>query len=204
MYAGKIGNHATGIDYNPHNCERARERARILQLKNTEFRQGDLRALDQLADQLEPFDQIICFETIEHIINDRKLIADLAALLKPGGRLLLSAPYKGYKPLLGDKLSDREDGGHVRWGYTHEELRQMLSECGLQVTTAEYVSGFVSQQLGNLLRLMGKVSPTGAWAATFPLRVLQASDRFITKLLNYPYLSVAVVGVKNGSSTAGR
>jgi SAM-dependent methyltransferase len=189
------------MSFDTANQSKAEERARILGLENVHFVTGDLRELERHAPSLGTFDQIICLETIEHILDDRKLIADLAALLNPGGRLLLTTPYKGYKPLLGDKLSDQEDGGHVRWGYTHEELNEMFSGCGLQIITADYVSGFVSQQLGNLMRLLGRLNPTGAWAATFPLRIFQSIDRVVTRALNYPYLSVAVVGLKSGEAT---
>ena len=73
------------------------------------------------------------FETIEHLMNDQKLIDDLADRLNPGGTLLLTAPYKEHKPLWGEKLSEAEDGGHVRWGYSHDDVRAIFERSGLEV-----------------------------------------------------------------------
>jgi 2-polyprenyl-3-methyl-5-hydroxy-6-metoxy-1,4-benzoquinol methylase len=41
----------------------------------------------------------LCFENIEHILNDSKLMVDMGRCLKPGGTLLLTTPYVHYKPI---------------------------------------------------------------------------------------------------------
>ena len=197
MYAAKIGNHAVGISFDERNMWVAKTRSEILHLDGIQFIVGDLRELDKYAAGLGNFDQIICFETIEHILNDRKLVGDLASLLQPGGRILLTAPYKHYVPLLGDKLSDIEDGGHMRWGYTFEEVRELFDEAGIDVVTEEYISGFISQKITNLIRKLGMKMPRSiVWAASFPLRILCFLDVPFTNLTRYPYLSVGIVGVK--------
>ena len=196
LYAAKIGNESVGLSFNQHNNQVAEIRAKILHLVNVQFYTLDLRNLDQWTDQLGKFDQIICFETIEHILNDQKLISDLACLLKPGGKLLLTTPFKGYHHLVSDKLSTTEDGGHVRWGYTHSEMREMFMHNGLDVVAEEFVTGWVSQQLMNLMRLLTKIHYLMAWAIVLPLRLLQVFDRPITQRLKYPYLSIGVVAVK--------
>src|SRR6185436_2470923 len=48
------------------------------------------------------FDTVISCETVEHVPDPRKAISELARLLKPGGRLLLTTPnylgvYGGYR-----------------------------------------------------------------------------------------------------------
>ncbi len=202
MYASKLGNEALGISFDEWNNQAARFRSSMLGIRNVEFMHGDLRNLDKMSSRLGKFDQIICFETVEHIQGDRKLLRDLSTLLKSGGRLLLTTPSKDHKPLWGERLSESEDGGHVRWGYTHEELRALFSECGLEVMAEEYLSGVISQQLTNLMRLLGKANVIVAWAIIFPLRILQILDSPLTRLLGYQYLSVGVVGVKRNSSVA--
>jgi len=57
-------------------------------------------------------------------------VRDLAVLLKPGGAILLTAPFRHHRPLWGERVSEIEDGGHVRWGYTHAEIRDLLEPCG--------------------------------------------------------------------------
>jgi len=196
LFAAKKGNDVVGIPFDENANNLAKESAQILKISNVHFRSFDLRKLDQLSSELGKFDQIICLETIEHILNDKKLIKDLSSLLKPGGRLFLTTPYKNYKHLIGDGLSKVEDGGHVRWGYTHEDMRDLFREEGLRVISGEYISGFLSQQLTNLLRILGKVNKRFAWYATFPLRLLLPLDRLVTKLLKYPNLSIGVIGEK--------
>lgn len=199
MYAAKIGNEAVGISLDERNTQVAGVRARILCIPNVQFIQADLRDLGKFADRLGKFDQIICFETIEHIRNDKKLIAGLSNLLKPGGRLLLTTPFKNHKPLLGEKLSECENGDHIRhirWGYTHDEIGELFDENGLDTLTKEYISGFVSQQLTNLMRVLSKTNAMIAWVIIFLLRILQIFDSLLTRLIGYPYLSIGVVGMK--------
>jgi 2-polyprenyl-3-methyl-5-hydroxy-6-metoxy-1,4-benzoquinol methylase len=201
LYAAKIGNEAIGITWDEQEIQHARARAQMLGVGHTQFVQADLRELDRLAPQLGRFDQVICLEVIEHIHDDRRLLAGLSALLPPGGRLLLTTPYKHYRPLRSDHLSVQEDGGHVRWGYTHEEMRALMAGCGLEVVVAEYVSGFVSQNITNLMRRLTGRNFGLVWALTFPLRFWQLFDRPLTRLLRYPYFSIAVVAIKRDGDT---
>jgi 2-polyprenyl-3-methyl-5-hydroxy-6-metoxy-1,4-benzoquinol methylase len=195
LYAAVIGNEVLGLSFDQRNTEVARTRASILGI-NARFLEVDLKDLSKVVEELGLFDQIICFETIEHIMDDHRLMADLSSLLIPGGRLLLTTPFKYYRRLFGDKLSTSEDGGHVRWGYTHEEIRRLFDQYGLETQVEEYISGFVSQQVTNLQRILSRVLGILAWAITFPLRVLRWTDKPLTRVLGYPYLSIGVIGVK--------
>jgi SAM-dependent methyltransferase len=197
LYAARVGNHGVGLSFDPGQIDRARARAKILGLDDsTEFHVGDLRTLDQHGDSLGRFDQVIAFETIEHIRNDQKLVNDLAALLDPGGAMLLTAPYKHHHGLWGERVSDIEDGGHVRWGYTYEEIRALVHQCGLEVLAEESISGLISQKLASLQFALGRMNARMAWMLTFPLRLLHPLDGFVTRLTGYPPLSIGVVARK--------
>ncbi len=196
LYASKIGNCSVGVSNNDYDLSKARARAKILRVKNIEFATLDVESLRSLVERLGKFDQVICLETIEHIKEDKKLVSDLSSALKPGGRLLLTTPFKYYRRLPGDRLSDTQDGGHVRWGYTAEEMKALFEENGLRVVAQDYVSGFVSQQLTKVMRLLGGAIGMAAWAVILPLRIFQALDPSLTRLINYPYLSIAIMGVK--------
>ena len=196
LYAAKVGNRAVGVSFDPAQIKRAEARAEILGIGNTEFRVGDLRKLDEFGPSLGTFDQVIVFETIEHLMNDQKLIDDLAARLNPGGTILLTAPFKEHKPLWGETLSETEDGGHVRWGYSHDDVRAIFERSGLEVIAQEYISGLVSQKLSSLQFGLTRLHSQGAWGLTFPLRVLLPLDGALTRATGYPHLSVGVVGRK--------
>lgn len=196
MYAATIGNKSIGISSDRQNNQNAEYRAGILRIPSIKFITADLRDFGNLKARIGMFDQILCLDTIEHIKEDQKLIENLSSILKPGGRFLLTAPYKHYRRMVNDRLSESEDGGHLRWGYTHEEIRKMFNRCGLDVEAEDYISGFISQQLTNLARLLGRVNKKIAWASTSPFKILQLLDPLVTGLIGYPYFGIAVVGAK--------
>ena len=96
----------------------------------------------------------------------------------------------------GEIRSEVEDGRHVRWGYTHEEIKEIFDEQGLDVFVQDYISGYILSKLGALTGIINKVNPILAWLIVFPLRVFQIFNRPVTKLFHYPFHCIAVVGVK--------
>ena len=197
LLAASLGNSALGVTDSEADCAKAKSRAAMLN-SSAQFTILDLREIDK--HNLEPFDQIILAECIEHIIKDQKLVADLASILKPGGRLLLTTPYLHHRPYFEEWRMQTPgiecSAGHVRFGYTHEEIRELFDEAGLETICESYMGGFISIQLTNLFLIGCKLNTYAAWAATFPLRALQVADRPLTRLLRYPYLTIGVVGRK--------
>jgi len=53
-------------------------------------------ALETLAVRSATFDFAVCIETLEHVQDDRRTVAELRRVLKPGGILILSVPYRGF------------------------------------------------------------------------------------------------------------
>ena len=194
MYASKLGNEAIGVNFDEPPNRLAEERSKMLNIPVT-MKVGDLRELDKFSKPLGLFDQI-CTECIEHIKNDQKLVSDLTDMLKPGGRIYLTTPYKYHKSLVDETCSGVEDGGHVRWGYTHEELRRLFTNAGLDVIAEDYISGFITQQLTNMARRFGRNRERLGWAVVFPFRFLKMLDEPISRLLKFPHLCVGLVGVK--------
>ncbi len=92
MGAASRGYDAVGLSWDERNQTVANRRAKLSGLKHIRFPIGDARALDAYADLQRAFDVVVCFEVVEHILDDRKLIRDLHACLKPGGRLFLTTP----------------------------------------------------------------------------------------------------------------
>jgi SAM-dependent methyltransferase len=199
IYAARAGNEVLAASFSPREQEDARRRAGALGVSGIDFRTLDLRELNGHLESLGTFDQIICFETIEHLTDDEGLVRSLAGMLRSDGRLLLTAPFEGHRPLYTEERnpSTVEDGSHVRYGYSQERLRAIAQGAGLEVTEEGFISGIVSQKITDLMRrLSARVGRTAAWALTLPLRPLTILDRPLSRMLRYPYLSVALCGVK--------
>lgn len=85
----------------------------------------------------ESFDVVITSEVLEHIQGDVDALAEMARVLKPGGRFAATVP-SWFPEVLNWKLSDeyhapKSPGGHVRI-YTATELRAKMRAAGLDVT----------------------------------------------------------------------
>jgi SAM-dependent methyltransferase len=199
IYAAKSGNSVVAASFSEREQADARRRAATLGVEGIDFRQIDLRELEHHAAELGSFDQVICLETIEHLRDDARLVRTLAGMLRPGGQLLLSTPYASHHALYSEdpQPSGQEDGSHVRFGYSRERLREVAEGAGLQVTSEAFVSGVVSQKVTNLMRrLTRRLGLMPAWALIAPLRLLVFLDAPLSRLLRYPYLSVALTAVK--------
>jgi 2-polyprenyl-3-methyl-5-hydroxy-6-metoxy-1,4-benzoquinol methylase len=199
VYAARAGNEVVAASFSEGELEAARRRAAILGVEGIEFRTLDLRNLGDHIDELGRFDQIICLETIEHLKDDVKLVKGLAQMLEPGGQLLLSTPFDEHNALFRETRhpSTVEDGSHVRYGYSHERLRSILGEAGLELRDEGFVSGIISQKLTNLMwRLTERIGLPAAWLIVLPLRALVVLDGPLTRMVGYPHLCVAVRAIK--------
>lgn len=196
IYASLKGYDALGLSWDERNQTVAQERALMCKANSAHFEIQDVRKLDERQDLLGQFDVAICFENIEHIINDQKLLCDIAMCLKPGGKLLLTTPNYHYKPISeGDAGPFQliEDGGHVRKGYTQEQLSELCQIAGLVPDAFSFCSGFSSQKITFLLRFFSKINHILAWILTLPLRILPPIlDSSLSKFIDYPGYSICL------------
>lgn len=195
--AAKRGYDATGLSWDERNQKVAQERARICHADKARFPIGDARVLDTIDGHEERYEFVLSLENIEHLLNDKKLIKDLAACIKPGGWLILSTPnyqYRAVTPEDDGPFVTEETGWHVRRGYTPAMLRELAGWAGLEVEEIGSCSGWFSQKLTWVLRRFGNKL---GWPLILPLRVLPPIfDRSIRWLTGYPDFSVTLVAYK--------
>jgi SAM-dependent methyltransferase len=169
-----------------------------------EFEVQDVRELHTRKDLIGAFDVAVCCEVIEHIIDDEKLMRDIARCLKPGGRLLLTTPNFNLRPIdpaHAGPFPSIEDGGHVRKGYTPEDLLRICRRAELRVQTISYCTGFLSQAIIRLYRMTGRIHPLVAWGVIHPLRIFPPLlDHWLTGLLRYPHYSICVEATREVTS----
>jgi 2-polyprenyl-3-methyl-5-hydroxy-6-metoxy-1,4-benzoquinol methylase len=79
------------------------------------------------------FDCVAVVDMLEHVADERAFVAELARVTRPGGRLVVNTPHARATALR--RIRDRigltdEKHGHVRPGYTAEELKNLLDRSG--------------------------------------------------------------------------
>ncbi|MGM0471469.1 MAG: class I SAM-dependent methyltransferase [Bacillota bacterium] len=78
-----------GVDNQPEVIEYARNNYAHPPIN---FKVGDANDTD-LVERLGKFDTIVSLETVEHIADDFKFIANLRSLLRSNGKLIISTPF---------------------------------------------------------------------------------------------------------------
>ena len=99
----------------------------------------------------DTFDVVSAFDVVEHCADDARAVAELARVLAPGGRMLLSVP--AYQWAWSDH--DVAAGHHRR--YTRPAIVRLVEGAGMRVLRATYAFGgvfplFAAERLGRRLR----------------------------------------------------
>ena len=204
--AARRGYCSLGLSWDERNQRAACERAAMCRADLASFEVQDVRKLGEREDLKGKFDVAICLECIEHILDDEKLMQDMAACLKPGGTLLLTTPNICFRPMTSDdgQVSLVEDGGHVRRGYSPEDLQRLSKASGLEVERVEYCSGVLSQKLTGISRVTQRYVPhLVAWALLLPFRWMPpAFDRLATGVTKWPGYSITLLATKRNKAAA--
>jgi len=116
-----------------HACAQwAEENGRAPQLS---FRQGNLLSLQ--AEQ--EYDAIFCLDVLGYIVEDSLAVKTLANALRKDGLLIVHQPNPTYRRFGGDSIyvppeaADAITEGHVRHGYTPEEMASLARNAELEV-----------------------------------------------------------------------
>jgi 2-polyprenyl-3-methyl-5-hydroxy-6-metoxy-1,4-benzoquinol methylase len=88
-----------------------------------------------------PFDTILCYDVLEHLVDPAPVLRDLLALAAPGGHLHVSVPNARNFTLLRDLLLrgtfgytdfGHRDYTHLRW-FTRRDIVATVQDAGWQV-----------------------------------------------------------------------
>jgi len=102
---------------------------------------------------LGTFDIVCCFEVIEHIMNDSRLFRRLCSHVDDGGCLLITTPSKAFVMKMArhfpgfDRVSEVQDGGHVRAGYSLEDFQRLAEQNQMKILSCDWVSLFAVDEL---------------------------------------------------------
>ncbi len=147
----------------------------------------------------QSFDQVVVVDYLEHIPDDDRFAAELARILKPGGRVVINVPHLKPRSLLNRfrhsiGLTD-EWHGHLRPGYDLEGIKRLLGprfSIEQSVTYSKSFSELVDTALNGLYVAMQRGS--GAQAGSSKGTVVTQADvkkhrkQFLLLSGLYPFL----------------
>lgn len=84
---------------------------------------------DEFPDEMQNADGAICFETIEHLRDGRKLLTSLYGAVKNGGYVLLSFPSDRFEKV--DENGVNYDPYHLKI-YSEEEMLSLVESIGFE------------------------------------------------------------------------
>ncbi len=142
--AYRSGASVKGINYDTAQVRKARDLLLGYRRADPARLQFEVGNLYDLASDAGGYDEIICYEVLEHLVRDAEVVREFGRLLKPGGRLHLCCPNRLHPRHQAEKLDTTEGGGHVRPGYTEQEYRALLEPAGFSV---ELVVGIGARSL---------------------------------------------------------
>jgi 2-polyprenyl-3-methyl-5-hydroxy-6-metoxy-1,4-benzoquinol methylase len=137
----------TGIEIVPEAAARAAERYDRVEV-------GD--AKDALQRIEGPFDTILCYDILEHLVDPESVLGRLRELAAERSRLHVSIPNARHWSLLRDLVIrgtfgytewGHRDATHLRW-FTRSDMRQLLSEAGWTVEATTSSAGHRLRELG--------------------------------------------------------
>ena len=161
--AYRSGARVVAMNYEQPQVERSREL--LLGVKRADpvrlcFEQ---RNLYDLKTESRRFDEILCFEVLEHLTRDSDVVQEFYRLLRPGGWLHICCPNKLHPRHQREVLDLSESGGHVRAGYTEMDFRSLLEPIGYKL---DLVAGIGTPGLYQADRLLRAIRiHAGDWLA---------------------------------------
>lgn len=117
-------------------------------------------AADAVKSHPEGVDLAVTFQVIEHVLNPRTFLTEIAALLKPGGALFIATPNREdvLMKLLPEEFPAFFYRTAHRWYFDRSSLRRCVEAGGLQVDSERYLHTY---GMSNAFSWMKERRPTG-------------------------------------------
>jgi len=105
--------------------------------------------IENLPFNNDEFDSIICLEVIEHVSNPFKALEEIYRVLKPGGKILLTAPFlHGYHGKTKDKIINHAHDEYPDYfRFTHQGLELLFKN--FTNVTIEVLNGPIEMLITN-------------------------------------------------------
>jgi ArsR family transcriptional regulator len=120
--SGAVGS-VVAVDNSPAMLSRAQELCRREELDNVTLQRADIEALP-LTDA--SFDAAYCSMALHHVARPEVAIAEMARVIKPGGRAIVIAFTRH------DLVWLREELAHQWLGFTRDDITHLFAEAGLR------------------------------------------------------------------------
>lgn len=142
---------------------------KIIAVEPTEMYQDSLRKRgyevynytnEAIAVRSGSVDYAVAFQVIEHVQNPRTFLAEILALLKPGGTLLIATPNRNdiMMKLLPEEFPPFFYRIVHRWYFNMESLTRSALEAGFRVESEKYMH---TMNMSNMLSWLIQRRPTG-------------------------------------------
>ena len=156
-----------GVDLNAKQMDNNNVLAQRLGMDNLRYEARDVLTLPELG----RFDLILSCDNLEHLEDDLGCARTFHNALNPGGYLLVHVPHIT-RNLFGRHSPNWMDvEGHVRPGYSKEDLTNLLQQAGLRVESCVYNYNSLETLANNLSKAItgAKEKNKGLYALLFPL-----------------------------------
>lgn len=144
------GAEVVGVDLDEAAVRRAAMIAERAGIDNCRFRVADVTALPFEGE----FDLVVSVDNLEHVEDDVTAMRALRRALRPGGRLLVHVPGYHRRWLVLARRVNFDVPGHVRPGYTAEQLTAKLKRAGFRVDSCRYTYGILETLTNNISYLI--------------------------------------------------
>jgi SAM-dependent methyltransferase len=156
----------TGIDLDADDIRFADKVSRIHHMDGCHFTCMDVTELNF---EPESFDKVTCMAVLEHVEEDDLAVRNMARVLRQNGVLVGLVPNDRrslFKPECWQGSDDPKGHGHVREGYSVQDVENLMNRNGLQLVKYEYPHGLIETTMCNV---QIKTNPYLTFPLTYPI-----------------------------------